>query len=262
MTTTTPSDELLPCPFCGGEVQHRHALWPSEGDEDAIIHANPTECGLNGGFTIGTADNGLSVAVAWNRRAQSSYSASLNSSVAVQQEPPTADHTEESLEMVSAEPGDAEMLQWLLTPQQGREDRPAKIERVINRNAHRALIEFRAWCGPDEARAALESSLRLALAAREWQPIETAPKDGTRILLGRTPDLDEDGEPRPGEVAEGYWQEGYEDGPDIMGHDDCWTDSRFEIFSYPRSFGAEKFRTAGYQPTHWMLLPAAPKGTP
>jgi hypothetical protein len=60
--------ELKPCPFCGGAMQPRHALWPSDGDTDAVIHAEPSECGLAGGFSIGTADNGASVAAAWNRR--------------------------------------------------------------------------------------------------------------------------------------------------------------------------------------------------
>jgi hypothetical protein len=61
--------ELRLCPFCGGAMQPRHALWPSDGDTDAVIHAEPTECGLAGGFSIGTADNGVSVSAAWNRRA-------------------------------------------------------------------------------------------------------------------------------------------------------------------------------------------------
>ena len=37
---------LRPCPFCGGEVMRRDALWPSEGDRDAVIHAEPSDCPL------------------------------------------------------------------------------------------------------------------------------------------------------------------------------------------------------------------------
>ena len=68
--TSTPSEELLSCPFCGDAMRPRHALWPCEGDSDGIIHANPTECPAEG-FSIGTADEGVSVAAAWNRRSPS-----------------------------------------------------------------------------------------------------------------------------------------------------------------------------------------------
>jgi hypothetical protein len=60
--------ELKACPWCGAAVMERHALWPSEGDADAIIHAAPTECGLVE-FSIGASDGGASTRVAWNRRA-------------------------------------------------------------------------------------------------------------------------------------------------------------------------------------------------
>lgn len=59
--------ELLPCPFCGAAMMERHALWPSEGDTDSIIHAQPTDCPLTD-FGLGTADEGVSVCAAWNRR--------------------------------------------------------------------------------------------------------------------------------------------------------------------------------------------------
>lgn len=68
--TENSETELKPCPFCGGRMQPRHALWPSEGDSDGIIHTAPTECPAEG-FSIGTADEGVSVAAAWNRRSPS-----------------------------------------------------------------------------------------------------------------------------------------------------------------------------------------------
>jgi hypothetical protein len=60
--------KLLPCPFCGGAMQPRDALWPSEGDTDGIIHASPTDCPLPE-FSVHVADEGVSVAAAWNTRA-------------------------------------------------------------------------------------------------------------------------------------------------------------------------------------------------
>lgn len=62
--------ELLPCPFCERPVQLRLALWPSEGDRDAIIHAAPMHAGFCGfsDFSIDTVDDGKSVTAAWNRR--------------------------------------------------------------------------------------------------------------------------------------------------------------------------------------------------
>ena len=60
---------LLPCPFCGCAVMPRHALWASDGDVDSIIHAAPSpECGL-GDFSVYSADDGETIAAAWNRRA-------------------------------------------------------------------------------------------------------------------------------------------------------------------------------------------------
>jgi hypothetical protein len=57
---------LSPCPFCGAAVQWRAALWPSEGDRDAIIHAEPTGCGLSD-FSDDTFDQ--SIVAKWNERA-------------------------------------------------------------------------------------------------------------------------------------------------------------------------------------------------
>jgi hypothetical protein len=59
--------ELVPCPFCGGRVMFRKALFVSDGCTDAIIHAEPTKCGMTD-FTTYTTDE--SVITAWNTRAE------------------------------------------------------------------------------------------------------------------------------------------------------------------------------------------------
>lgn len=90
--------------------------------------------------------------------------------------------------------------------------------------------------------------------AERWQTIESAPRDGERIILGR-PDLDGDG---GGISVAGYWLEELEDGVDYMGHDGGFTDVDFQVFQPGRSFGADSYRYAGSQPTHWRPLPAPP----
>lgn len=82
--TQHPASELLPCPFCGGEMQLRCALWPSEGDTDAVIHNVPggTSCPIEGAFSIGTADEGKSVSEAWNQRVPPSREEGLGASEA------------------------------------------------------------------------------------------------------------------------------------------------------------------------------------
>lgn len=57
--------ELKPCPFCGKRMQFRKALWPSDGCVDAVIHAEPTDCGLVD-FSTNTIDE--SVIKHWNQR--------------------------------------------------------------------------------------------------------------------------------------------------------------------------------------------------
>jgi hypothetical protein len=46
-------------------MQFRKALWPSDGCVDAIMHAEPTSCGMVD-FSTGTTDE--SVIAAWNTR--------------------------------------------------------------------------------------------------------------------------------------------------------------------------------------------------
>lgn len=60
---------LKPCPFCGKAMMLRGALWPSEGDRDAIIHVEPTDCPLYD-FSNDTFDG--SIVEVWNRRALTS----------------------------------------------------------------------------------------------------------------------------------------------------------------------------------------------
>jgi hypothetical protein len=64
--------------------------------------------------------------------------------------------------------------------------------------------------------------------AEKWQPIETAPKDGTEILTFRD-----------GVISQCGWKD------DLFG-EKCWGHASW---SYPQ----------WSQPTHWMPLPEPPK---
>ena len=85
--------------------------------------------------------------------------------------------------------------------------------------------------------AALESALRMALAGREeWQPIETAPKDVAVLLWGK------------------YWNNKDVFQRPLVG--------QWNPISNPQRWEALGEYRFGIRPTHWMPLPAAPKGTP
>lgn len=83
----------------------------------------------------------------------------------------------------------------------------------------------------------------------EWRPIESAPKDGTHILL-LVPDYDYDEEPkRPlTRVIEGWW-----------GDDPFWANTEnWEVATLP-SHGCDCCSTSNQTPTHWMPLPEKPQ---
>ena len=87
------------------------------------------------------------------------------------------------------------------------------------------------------SRAALESALRMALAGREeWQPFETAPKDVAVLLWGK------------------YWNDKDVFQRPLVG--------QWNPISNPQRWEALGEYRFGIRPTHWMPLPAAPKGTP
>ena len=86
----------------------------------------------------------------------------------------------------------------------------------------------------------------------EWQPIETAPRDGTSLLLWT----------RAG-VMVGWWDEGSEDhAPDSPGHDPGWFAGSGDDAAMPGRSPEHGFHAYHYaalnQPTHWMPLPEPP----
>lgn len=76
----------------------------------------------------------------------------------------------------------------------------------------------------------------------QWQPIETAPKDGEKTRLSdKTRILGFDGE----ECCVIYWSEGYT-------FPDGW-------ISVSSSFDCDHGHLDYFEPTHWMPLPAPPE---
>lgn len=78
---------------------------------------------------------------------------------------------------------------------------------------------------------------RLEMDMGEWRPIETAPKDRTRILAyqGKVPD---------------------DETPQIM----IWIGDRW-VIAWDHSDLLEVGGPNGYEPTHWMPLPDPPTDT-
>lgn len=106
----------------------------------------------------------------------------------------------------------------------------------------------------------VKALIALARKAQEpapsaWLPIESAPRDGTMILLGRAEEeMEHDGLSLPGR-----WHEGSCDGPDEMGHDAGFMDDGFfGYFRCGRSFGNPDYQHSGHQPTHWQTMPNPP----
>jgi len=83
-----------------------------------------------------------------------------------------------------------------------------------------------------------------------WQPIETAPKDGTPMLLW---------DPEVGTVGLGYWgNPGLSFGGKQMR--DTWIVIITLGLATPRSHGLPPLISCkGSDATHWMMLPSGPK---
>ncbi len=74
----------------------------------------------------------------------------------------------------------------------------------------------------------------------EWQPIETAPKDGRIPLLMSDPVMG---------VILGRWDDGYDDEGNLCA-EPCW------LFAEAYPDGDSLFEC---EPTHWMPLPSKPE---
>lgn len=99
--------------------------------------------------------------------------------------------------------------------------------------------DFRGWAG-----AVLMAAERLRDSA--WRPIETAPKDGTSVLLWMEPDGEQYGEPVEPCAVKGYYVVWSQRMKERDGMRDGWS----------------WYGPARCHPTHWRPLPAGPEAQP
>lgn len=114
-----------------------------------------------------------------------------------------------------------------MNTQRMAEELATKIQRMVKFGNNE--LGFYAKLDESECTALIATAMQDAAdAVGEWHPIDTAPKDGTRIIVYRHRTY---GNPKT--VGEDYWFKG--------NNGWCWAKSN-----------------SGSQPTHWMPLPAPP----
>ena len=131
--------------------------------------------------------------------------------------------------------------------QSSREQEREAFEKWFEANNRKDYsFDWEVW----QARSTLSGS---AGSGEAWQPIATAPTDGSPVILGYMPSDDYP----TAFVGQGRWVESDDDGPDNMGHDAGFVDDCYTFFHCGRSFGNPKYQGPGLQPTHWQPLPTA-----
>lgn len=87
--------------------------------------------------------------------------------------------------------------------------------------------------------------------AQGWQPIETAPKDGTEILCVFCNDYGYQAKP----TIYGPWTVAFRRGQWTASWDDT-------AVIESETYAGTEYKTADVDPTHWMPIPAPPLMTP
>lgn len=93
---------------------------------------------------------------------------------------------------------------------------------------------------PEEVPAFIKDQFDRLRNDRQWQPIETAPRDGTRILLYRP-------------LAETTHDDIIDIKRGMPSDQTCWAKT------IPQGMDSTNYTDGYCKPTHWMPLPEAPK---
>ena len=109
----------------------------------------------------------------------------------------------------------------------------------------RATVLASEW---NELRAALLAAPAAPASAQPWLPIETAPKDGRTILLGRYNELGKWRTMRGQWMSQDYIDNNWEDPPS---GEPGWFETCVEADEIPNCWPIN--------PTHWTPLPGAPE---
>jgi hypothetical protein len=233
-------EKLLPCPFCGKAMQLRQALDVSDGGVDAVIHAEPTECGLY--FDIGTADQCVSVTAAWNTRAQAADLARDEAPPTAQAEAVLRTPTDYAIEHAEYMAKGADRLiaavNDLALAEQEHDEGIANESDVgaagetlseATRSLNGDIYEFR----KRRARALVSAPPQALEVPQPWQPIETASKDWMVPLLLWVP----------------MWRQKLAAALPLCGY---WMGSFWVIVNADAA-------VQRVEPTHWMPIPAPPE---
>lgn len=95
----------------------------------------------------------------------------------------------------------------------------------------------------------------------EWQPIETAPRDGTVVLLWAKPNYPHSATHG---VTFGRWEENKHERMEVVREtfDESGRVTQKEYALVGRANGFWSYDDRSFTPTHWMPLPAPPSPTP
>ena len=250
--------DLLPCPFCGGEAK-RSTLPPDEFDNAGGDVIECTGCGASSHVEFGRRENLVST---WNRRAP--VSADLSDPVAVHANmlrgtiaKPTPEQIKHLYPDLFA-PVSAGKVKALVWGKWG-EAKGGGAKYSVYEAGGRGL--WNCVCYPHEdqqfrlvegvsqeaakaaAQADYEDRILSALQPGDgWQGIESAPKDGTTVILW---------------VVTPYAPQGHMLWPCKVIHDDwCWEISDNAYIDWDYQIIEDK------EITHWMPLPTPPSALP